>query len=104
VSVTREELLAALRRRIDAEDGGGRGWLFGHLATERGVDPEVLHALGVFHWAPAAVAAPHDPVAEREADGGLAAVLLLPVVLTSPETLPGAARASFAAAEATPGP
>jgi hypothetical protein len=35
------------------------------------------------------VAAPHDPVAEREADGGLGAVLLLPVVLTSPETLPG---------------
>ncbi|MGP3966313.1 CHAT domain-containing protein [Streptomyces sp. 6N223] len=111
--MTREELLAALTARIDAEDGrGGPGGvrapeagpqaesLLGLLATERGVDPEVLRTLGVFHWTRAAVAGPHDPVADREADAALAATLLMPLALTRPDALPEAVRASFATAAA----
>ncbi|TNC26421.1 CHAT domain-containing protein [Amycolatopsis alkalitolerans] len=98
----RDELLAAVRRRIEAVDRSGdpagiltdealaeADRLLGFLAATPDLDSEIAHTAGLFHLLRAAARG-------EEADETMASVLLVPVYLTAPASLPDQVRSAIA--------
>ncbi|HWE88283.1 MAG TPA: CHAT domain-containing protein [Pseudonocardiaceae bacterium] len=109
----RDQLLAALRARIEATTETGdtdqvladpavaeADRLLGFLAQDNDVDVEIMLVAGLFHWVRGSVLTGDDGTADRSS----AAVLLLPLYLNRPEVLPDPVRESITAVLAESGP
>ncbi|WP_327589933.1 CHAT domain-containing protein [Nonomuraea sp. NBC_00507] len=101
----RDQLLSGLRTRLATVSGTGDGAavldpealaeaerLLEFLATQEGVDEEVLSAVGLLHWLRAAVMLEEQG---QQEEWGRALVLLMPFYLATPDALPGQVRSSF---------
>ncbi|WP_232376272.1 hypothetical protein [Amycolatopsis aidingensis] len=101
----RERLLAALRDRIQHRLGTGENdriadpagpdeaaAALGHLAAPDGLDWEVLHTLGLWHWLRAVTLPPE----QTEQDRALAVPFLVPFYLRRPDSLPEPVRSALA--------
>ncbi|MGP4100163.1 CHAT domain-containing protein [Nonomuraea sp. KM90] len=103
----RDQLLTALRARLatvsDTGDAAGAlgpeaadeaERLLEFLAIGDGVDQEILYVAGLLHWLRAAA----GPEEGRQEAWERTVVLLMPLYLAQPESLPGQVRSSFAEA------
>lgn len=97
----RDELLQAVRGRVEAADRGDPDpalaaearteaeQLLEHLGTPDGADAEVLHAVGLLHWVRWTLLYERAPV-EAAVSAQLAVVFLTPVCLIDPTCVPPA--------------